>query len=145
MQEVLGLGLKSFISQNVRNFLRVGYFYFSSSESDFLKYKRNISQESFISGNIRKYARLLFLQNSASQMFDSVLNVSVSKYKEFSLGFLFPKNKKSFLLRKYKFFRGFCFLKYKKFFNIRVRKFHFSESIRNFLTAGFLFYFSSLC
>ena len=37
--------------------LRVGYFYILSSESYFLKYEKNISQESFIPGNIRKCAR----------------------------------------------------------------------------------------
>ena len=37
--------------------LRVGYFYIFSSESYFLKYEKNISQESFIPGNIRKCTR----------------------------------------------------------------------------------------
>ena len=39
---------------NIRNFLRVDYFYFWIWESYFLKYKRNITQGSFIFRNIRK-------------------------------------------------------------------------------------------
>ena len=44
----IDLRLKVCISQNIRNFLRVGSFYFLSSESYFLKYEGNITQESFI-------------------------------------------------------------------------------------------------
>ena len=39
---------------NIRNFLRVDYFYFWIWESYFLKYNRNIRQGSFIFRNIRK-------------------------------------------------------------------------------------------
>ena len=48
--------LENSISQNIRNFLRVGlFFHFSSSESYFLKYKRNIRLESSISGSTTKF------------------------------------------------------------------------------------------
>ena len=39
IRRFLSLGPESFISSNIRNFLRVSSFYFSSSESWFLKYK----------------------------------------------------------------------------------------------------------
>ena len=39
IRRFLSLGPESFISSNIRNFLRVSSFYFSSSESCFLKYK----------------------------------------------------------------------------------------------------------
>ena len=52
----------SLISWNIGNFLRVGFFHFSSSGSYFLKYKRNMRLESFISvsQNIRKFFRKRF-------------------------------------------------------------------------------------
>ena len=53
----ISLWLKSSIYRNVRNFLRVGSFFFSSFESYLLKYERNIRQERFIFRNVRKCAR----------------------------------------------------------------------------------------
>ena len=57
IKRFLGLGLNNFIFQNIRNLLEVGSFYFSSSKSYFLNYKRNVSEEIVISGNIRECAR----------------------------------------------------------------------------------------
>ena len=48
------LGVESPISLNIRNFFRVVFFYFESSKSYFMKYKKNTRLESFISGNIKK-------------------------------------------------------------------------------------------
>ena len=105
---LLGSGLKSFFSQNIRNVLRMSCFYFWSSKYAwvlnilFLKYKKAPFpeiKEGSVSWNIKSFYGFLFL-----------------KYNEFSQGFRFSKYKKSFLLRKYKkFFRRFSFLKYKKF------------------------------
>ena len=55
IKRFLSLGLESPISWNIKNFLKVDYFYFLGSESNFLKYKRNIKLESSISGNIKKF------------------------------------------------------------------------------------------
>ena len=74
----LSLNLESSISRNERNLLRVGFFFhFSSSESYFLKQKRNIKVERSISRNIRKFR------------WPRVLNIPFQKYKEISvmLGF----------------------------------------------------------
>ena len=49
----------------VRNFLRVGSFYFSSLESSFLKYKDNMRLEGSISWNIRN-SLILELETSIS-------------------------------------------------------------------------------
>ena len=50
----------------MRKFFEVRFFYFASSESSFLKYKKNIKLESFISGNIRNFL-LLELERSISR------------------------------------------------------------------------------
>ena len=60
--------LKSSISRNIGNFLRVGFFYFAYSQSYFLKYMK--FSRVFVSWNIRKSHFL--------------------KYKEFFSGFPFP-------------------------------------------------------
>ena len=86
IRKFLTLWLESSISRNIRNILRVDLFHFSSSESYFLKYKRNIRLESSISGNIRTfhYAR--------------VLNIPFLKYRKSSVSW----NLKKLFLRKYK-------------------------------------------
>ena len=52
----LSLRLESSISRSIRHFFLSEFFYFSSLESYFLKYKRNIRLESSTSGNIRKFS-----------------------------------------------------------------------------------------
>ena len=53
IRSFLSLGLESFIFRNIRSgFFRVGFFYFSSSKSHFLKYKMFF--RIFISWNTRK-------------------------------------------------------------------------------------------
>ena len=77
----LGLGLKKFISQNIRNFLRVGSFYLSSSESYLLKYKRNITLDSFFT----KRSIVDVCQCSeyaSSSKYARVLNMPSPKYKK---------------------------------------------------------------
>ena len=81
IRSFLSLGLESFIFWNIRNFLTVFFFYFSSSESYFLKYKkvcrvsvsRNI-RKSFIWENIRNFLKLE-PESSISQ--------NIRKYKNF--------------------------------------------------------------
>ena len=53
IRNFLSLELESFISLNIRNFLRVGSFYLLSSESYFLKYKKFF----WVSSNIRNFSR----------------------------------------------------------------------------------------
>ena len=74
--------LESFISRNIRNFLRVGSFYFSSSESYFLKYK-----EFFRGVRFLKYKKSFHFR----------------KYKKSFRGFSFLKHKTSFNIRVRKF------------------------------------------
>ena len=95
-----GLGLENSISRNIRNFLRVGFFHFSSSESYFLKDKKFFKVSVF--WNMRRF-------HFAVSVSWNIRKFHVSKYK------------KSLLLRKYMKFRNirarkFHFLKYKKFF-----------------------------
>ena len=52
--------LENSISHNIRNFFGVAFFYFSSSESSFLKCK-NKRLESYISGNIKNFFEVDFL------------------------------------------------------------------------------------
>ena len=97
IRNFLSLGLKGSIPQNIRHFLRVGSFYFSSWESYFLKYKKFFRVS--ISYNIRKFCFL--------------------KYNKYFQGFPFLKYKKSFLLIKYKKFlniraKKFLFMKHEK-------------------------------
>ena len=41
----LSLRKESFISQDIRNYFRVDFFYFASLESSFLRYKKNLRLE----------------------------------------------------------------------------------------------------
>ena len=53
--------LENSISRNIRNFFGVAFFYFSSSESSFLKCKKNMRLESYISRNIKNFFEVDFL------------------------------------------------------------------------------------
>ena len=53
------LGLESSISRNIRNFFKVGFFYFSSSESSLLKVF-NLGARKF---HFPKYKKNFFLRN----------------------------------------------------------------------------------
>ena len=59
----LSLALGSSMSRNIRHFLRVGFFYLSSPESYFLKYKKSMRQGGSISRNIRNF---LILEQESS-------------------------------------------------------------------------------
>ena len=112
--------MKRFISRNMRDLLRVGFFNFLSPESHFLKHKNSFllrKYKTFFRGyrflKYKKFSRggyLLFFE----------LGVR-------SAGFHFRKCKKSFLLRKYKIF-----------LNIRARKFHFRKYMEFFSGDFFL-------
>ena len=131
----LSLGFKSFISCNLRSFLRVGFFIFRALNVTSWNIRTTFFWEnigrffgSSISGSIRNFLRVAFFL---------FLELRVKK-----AGLHLQKYKKSFFLRKYKksfsdadFFReklwglrpesaGFYFRKY-NFFNIRSRKYHF--------------------
>ena len=81
---------ESFVSRNIRNFLIVGFFDFSRTESYFLKCKRNIRLDRSISENIRKfrYARGLnisFLKYRKSSVMPGFWIMPFPKYKESSV------------------------------------------------------------
>ena len=120
VRSFLSLELKCYVFKSIRNSLRVGSFYFSSSESYFLKNKRNINQGSFISCNTRKSYFLKPKEFFRGFRFLKYKKFSQSGYFLFlelgpkSAGLHFGKYNKRFLLRKYK-----------NFFNIRARKVHF--------------------
>ena len=139
------MGLESSITWNIRNLLKVGFLHFLSSESCFLKYKRNIRLESSISGNIRKfrYARVLnipFLKYKKSFVTPGFsiylswnrIKFCFLKYKDFFRVLRFLKYKKSFLLKKYK-----------KLFNIKARKLESSNFPEYKKFSRFLLFFSS--
>ena len=104
----LSLWLKSFISWNIRSFLRVGFFIFRAVKVTYQNIRtaffweiiRNIFWVS-ISWSIRNFLQVDFF---------------IFRAWAKSAGFHFRKYKISFLLRNYKkYFLGFHFLKYKKF------------------------------
>ena len=116
IRSFLSLGLESSTSRNIRNFLRVGSFYFSSLQSYFLKYERNKRLKNSISGNVRKfyYAR--------------VLNIPFPKYKKSSVFFLNIRDfsKAEFFRKKYKkgleSIRNFIILGLESFISRIIRK-----------------------
>ena len=90
------------------------FFYFLSSESSLLKYKKFFFLKGFISRNTRN--AFFFWENIRK--------------------FHFLKYEKNFFLRKYKkFFQGKILrarvVKCKKFFSLRARKFHFTKYKKN--------------
>ena len=148
----LSLGGESSISRNLRNFLRAISFYISSSESYFLKCKRNIRLESSIFGNIRscfswnirKCARQLFLQKrSIVDVWQSSKYALSSKYIRV-LNMLIALNMAGFWIylsrniRKYRYASvlNIPFLKYKEFFRgfqfLKFKKVPFPRNIRKF-------------
>ena len=69
----LGSGPENSISQNIRNFLRVSSFYFLSSESYFLKYKKNIKLAGSISRKIRKFQYAKGSEYSFPKIYESFI------------------------------------------------------------------------
>ena len=91
------MGLESSISQNLRDFLRVFFLYFSSSESYFLKYKKapfpEIQKKKFrisVSWNIRIFFVFSISRNIRIAFFwENVKYFSILEYKKFSRGRFF--------------------------------------------------------
>ena len=94
------LGIESFVFRNIRNFLRVVFSNFSSSESYFLKY-------SFISRNIRNFL-ILELESSMSWNIRNFFEVSISQNIR-NLLILEQENSISRIIRNF-FRRGFFFI-----------------------------------
>ena len=65
VRSLLSMRLERPISWNIRNFVRVGLFYFASPESSLLKYKKSMTLKIPISGNIRNFL-ILELESSIS-------------------------------------------------------------------------------
>ena len=126
-RRLLSVVLEPSISRNTKNSLRVSSFYFSSSESYFLKYKsiklhfwkpeKSSVMQGFwiyLSCNIGKFSYVKFLNIPFLKYKKSPISWNIIFFRCFRL----PKYKNRFLLKKYN-----------KFFNIRARKLHFLQNI----------------
>ena len=65
IQDFFKLGTRTFHFPKYNNFFQNRFFYFSSSDSSLLKYKKNMRLEIYISGNIRDFL-ILELESSIS-------------------------------------------------------------------------------
>ena len=109
------------ISWKKRNFLRVVFFHYLSSESYFLTYKRLF--RALVSWSIRK---LRFLKYKKS--------LFLRKYKKLFTGecFYLLSLEIPFLKNKKYEPRNLYFHKYKKLLNLEARKFHYQRYKKNF-------------
>ena len=123
----LSLELESYISQNIRNILRVDPIQFLSSEIYFLKYKQ------FGGASVSWKVRNFFPRVYVSQSIRNIFAVSVSWHV-----------KKPFFWQNIRNFLGVDFFhfsslgwKVQGFISGKIRKAFFWEIIRNFFRAGF--------
>ena len=121
----LSLELESYISQNIRNILRVDPIQFLSSEIYFLKYKQFEGGFSFLKGK---------------EFFSKGLRFP--KYKKYFRGFRFLTRKKTFFLTKYKKFPWGGFFSFFKL-GLKSAEFHFRKNKKSFLLRNYKKLFQS--